>query len=792
MKRSNVSSAIIPLILFCISTFASFAQQSLQTFPLSSVRLLDGPFKEAQQTDMHYILSLDPDRLLVPFLREAGLPTKAASYGNWENTGLDGHIGGHYLTALSLMYASTGEEAVKQKLYYMIDQLEQCQQANGDGYIGGIPGGKAMWAAVAAGNIDAGSFSLNQKWVPLYNIHKLYAGLYDAWTIAGNQKAKTLLLQLCDWCVKLVSNLSDTQVQQMLRSEHGGMNEVFADVAAATGDQRYLTLARRFSDRRILDPLLQQKDALTGLHANTQIPKVIGYKRVAEVAQDTAWANAADFFWNTVVRHRTVSIGGNSVREHFHPANDFSSMLETREGPETCNSYNMLKLTKHLFLTRPSNTYMDYYERTLYNHILSSQSPTGGFVYFTPMRPQHYRVYSQPQEGFWCCVGSGMENHGKYGELIYAHTNNDLYVNLFMHSSLEWKEKGLKLIQETTFPFEDKSQLRLSLAKPARFTIYVRYPSWVTPGTMSVYVNKKRVAVRPDGGSYIAINRLWKSNDIISIHPPQHTEVEQLPDSSQWVSFVHGPIVLAAATDTAGLDGLYADGSRMGHVAGGPLVPQDEAPLIVGEENKIASALKYHNTVHPDLSFTAPGLFYQPKYKDLVLQPFYTIHNKRYVIYFPYTRPENLDQVKKAMQEKEQGRLALETITADVVYAGEQQPESDHGFKGEQTEAGYFRERHFRNAKGWFSYDLRNAGGQGRKLRVTYYGRERNRNFDIYVNDVLLSTVKMEGAGPDAFADVDYALPESLLSNPPATIRVKFVAQPGSATANIFEVRLLK
>jgi DUF1680 family protein len=788
-----MKNIIVSIVLLLSISLAGFSQSSgLVAFPLSSIRLLDGPFKEAQQTDKHYMLALDPDRLLAPYLREAGLPAKAASYGNWENSGLDGHIGGHYLTALSLMYASTGEEQVKQRLDYMIDQLEQCQQANGDGYIGGIPGGKAMWAAVAAGKIDAGAFSLNGKWVPLYNIHKLYAGFYDAWTIAGNQKAKTLLLKLCDWCVKLTANLSDEQVQQMLRSEHGGLNEVFADVAAATGDQRYLTLARRFSDRRILDPLLLQQDKLTGMHANTQIPKVIGYKRIAEVAQDTAWAKAADFFWNTVVKYRTVSIGGNSVREHFHPANDFSSMVESREGPETCNSYNMLKLTRHLFLSAPSNTYMDYYERTLYNHILSSQSPTGGFVYFTPMRPQHYRVYSQPQEGFWCCVGSGLENHGKYGELIYAHDANNVYVNLFIPSVLTWKEKGLQLTQRTRFPFEKRSAITVSLPKPAHFALQLRRPSWVSKGQMKVWINGKRWPLATGTSSYVAINRTWKQGDVISFELPMHTTAEVLPDHSQWVSFVHGPIVLAAATDTTGLDGLLADGSRMGHVAGGPLVPQEDAPLIVGEGNKMAGALLPYTKNLTTLSFTAPALFYQAKYKKLVLQPFFRVHNSRYVIYFPYTSPENLGQVKKTMQEKEQTRLALEAITTDVVYAGEQQPESDHAFKGEQTETGYFRERHFRNAKGWFSYDLRNAGGQGRKLRVTYYGRERNRNFDIYVNDVLLSTVKMEGAGPDAFADVDYALPESLLSNPPATIRVKFAAQPGSATANIFEVRLLK
>ncbi len=789
-----IRKKLAPLVIFFLAGIGVTHAQApaLQTFPLSSVRLLDGPFKAAQQTDLRYIMELNPDRLLAPFLREAGLPVKAASYGNWENTGLDGHIGGHYLTALSLMYASTGEERVKQRLDYMIDQLEQCQQANGDGYIGGIPGGKAMWATIAAGKIDAGGFSLNGKWVPLYNIHKLYAGLYDAWIIGGNQQAKTLLVKLCDWCVKLVSDLSDEQVQQMLRSEHGGMNEVLADVAAATGDERYLTLARRFSDRRILDPLLQQKDVLTGMHANTQIPKVIGYKRIAEVGHDTAWANAADFFWNTVVKHRTVSIGGNSVREHFHPANDFSSMVESREGPETCNSYNMLKLTKHLFLSKPSNTYMDYYERTLFNHILSSQNPAGGFVYFTPMRPNHYRVYSQPQEGFWCCVGSGMENHGKYGELIYAHDSNDLYVNLFIHSTLEWKEKGLKLTQDTRFPSNSISSLQLSLAKPAQFTIYVRYPSWVTPGHMSVKINDRPIEVKHDGSSYIAINRQWKSGDVITVYPSMHTEVERLPDSSAWVSFVHGPIVLAAATDTSGLDGLFADGSRMGHVAAGRLVSQDDAPLVVGKEDKLASKVQYRLSNKLDLVFPASGLFYQPQYKNLYLRPFYTIHNKRYVIYFPYASPDKLEQVKKVMQEKEQARLALDAITADVVYGGEQQPESDHNFKADRAEAGLFRERNFRNARGWFSYDLRNAGGQAKKLRVTYYGRERNRNFDIYVNNVLLTTVKMDGAGEDKFVDVEYNLPGSLLNGASSPITVKFMAKEGSATANVFEVRLLK
>jgi DUF1680 family protein len=351
--------------LILLSNSTIFGQSAkLEPFPLSSVSLLESPFKAAQQTDLKYILSLDPDRLLAPYFKEAGLETKAINYPNWENTGLDGHIGGHYLSALAEMYAATANQKIKEKLDYVLAGLEKCQQKNGNGYIGGVPDGKAMWEAIAKGKIDANSFSLNKKWVPWYNIHKIYAGLVDAYNLTGNEKAKKMLIQFSDWCLNLTANLSDDQIQEMLRSEHGGMNEVFADVAAITGDKKYLVLAQKFSHKTILNPLLENKDALNGIHANTQIPKVIGFMRVAEVSGDKNWANAANFFWNTVVDNRSISIGGNSVREHFNPSVDFSSMLESREGPETCNSYNMLKLSKHLFLANPASKYMDYYERT--------------------------------------------------------------------------------------------------------------------------------------------------------------------------------------------------------------------------------------------------------------------------------------------------------------------------------------------------------------------------------------------------------------------------------------------
>lgn len=776
------------ILLFTLHGNCVAQQNSLETFPLRDVRLLNSPFKQAQETDKKYILSMDVDRLLAPFLREAGIETKAISYPNWENSGLDGHIGGHYLSALANMYAATGDEEILRRLNYMIELLEKCQQKDADGYVGGIPGGKKMWQDVAAGKINAGGFSLNDKWVPLYNIHKLYAGLIDAYTIAGNQKAKTILVKLADWFYTITAKLSDDQLQTILRSEHGGMNEAFADVAAITGDKKFLELAKRLSHKVILNPLLQQKDALNGLHANTQIPKVIGFIRIASLCGDSSWANAANFFWNTVTQHRTISIGGNSVREHFHPANDFSSMIDTKEGPETCNSYNMLKLSKQLFLAHPLAVYMDYYERTMYNHILSSQHPDGGFVYFTPIRPQHYRVYSQPQMGMWCCVGTGMENHGKYGELIYAHNEKDLHVNFFIPSVLNWKEKGLQVQQQTAFPESEVTELKITISKPQQFAILFRYPSWVKDGVLKAYVNKKEVAVKRNAESYATVARVWKTGDVLSIKLPMEIKAEFLPDSTSWVSFVRGPIVLAAATDTTGLKGLKADDSRMGHIANGPLYPIEEAPMIVTADKNTITSLQ--PVKGKPFTYTAASLVYPAKYKDLQLVPFYTIHDSRYMLYWRYATPAQLETIKEEIRKREEVRLALEKITVDQVAPGEQQPESDHAFKGEQTEAGVHKDRHWRTAKKWFSYELKNADALARTLRLTYYGQDRNRLFDIYINNVFIQTVELNGSKGDQFFDVDYAVPAEITKE--KLLTVKFVAKENSIAGGVYYVRLLE
>ncbi len=281
--------------------------------------------------------------------------------------------------------------------------------------------------------------------MPWYNLDKTFAGLRDAWLLGHSEKAKDILIKFADWCYNEVSGLSDEQMQQMLNQEHGGMNEDLADISVITGDKKYLELAKRFSHHQLLDPMSEHRDTLDNKHANTQVPKAVGFQRIAQLSGDEKYAEAAQFFWETVVTNRTLVLAETADSEQFPAAQACNDFIEERQGPESCNTYNMLKLTKRLFESDQKAAYADFYERALYNHILSTQHPEhGGYVYFTPVRPQHYRVYSQPNEAMWCCVGTGMENHGKYGEFIYSHDDDSLFVNLFIASELNWKEKGVR------------------------------------------------------------------------------------------------------------------------------------------------------------------------------------------------------------------------------------------------------------------------------------------------------------------------------------------------------------
>ncbi|MBX2971178.1 MAG: glycoside hydrolase family 127 protein [Cyclobacteriaceae bacterium] len=633
--KQVIFSGLIFVLIAC-SSQRKKSDESIELFSLDKVKLLDSPFREAQLTDLNYILELDADKLLAPFLMDAGLEPVKPGYGNWEGTGLNGHIGGHYLSALAMMYSATGNDSIKKRLDYTIDWLEKCQQANGNGYVGGVPNGKIIWDEISKGEIKAELFSLNGRWVPLYNIHKIFAGLRDAWVFTNNEKALTIWKNLSDWWIDLTENLSDEQFQAMLKSEHGGMNEVFADLFSIKGDSTYLAMAKKMSHRLILNPLINQHDSLTGLHANTQIPKVVGFLKVGLLSGDSSWTKASEFFWKTVVQNRSMAFGGNSVHEHFNPVDDFSSMLESEQGPETCNTYNMLRLTKGLWEISGFSSYLDFYERALYNHILSSQHPRGGFVYFTPLRPMHYRVYSQPHQGMWCCVGSGMENHAKYGELIYAHRGDGVLINLFIASELDWSENGIHIKQTTRFPFEEESTLLLKLNKPKKFSVSIRIPEWIVGDKLLIKINDQESMEIPSENGYAVINRTWQNGDQVVVQLPMKITSEQLPDKSHWVSFLYGPMVMAAKTDTTELTGLFADDSRMGHVAKGTKYPLENLPTLVGSIDSLMAKLIVEKG---DESIVVPlnNTGFPESFQSLKLVPFYQIHEARYIMYWPYS-----------------------------------------------------------------------------------------------------------------------------------------------------------
>lgn len=783
LKQTIWATSIALLQAALPATVAAQLTTQVEPFSIHQVRLTDSPFRHAERMDASYILGLNADRLLAPYLKEAGLAPKAPNYTNWENTGLDGHIAGHYLSALSYMYAATGDARMLERLEYALAELKRCQDRVGNGYLCGAPGGTRIFKEIKEGKIGASGFGLNSGWVPLYNIHKIYAGLRDAYLQAGQEQAKEMLVKLTDWMVELVANLSDEQLQQMLRSEHGGLNETFADVAALTGDKRYLKLAHQFSHQEVLQPLLRKEDALTGMHANTQIPKIIGFKRVADIEGNQAWDEASRFFWETVVKHRSITIGGNSVREHFHPADDFCSMLESEQGPETCNTYNMLRLTKMLYETSADVAYMDYYEQALYNHILSTLNPVqGGFVYFTPMRPGHYRVYSQPQTSFWCCVGSGLENHARYGEMIYGKRETHLFVNLFIPSTVEWKEQGLSIEQQNRFPEEAATELLIVDAKKRTTSyLHLRCPGWAKQEELRLSVNGVSTPVTVKEG-YVVVKGSWKKGDRIRLEMPMHLRAETTPDGASQYSFLYGPIVLAASLGTQDQIGMYADDSRGGHIANGPQLALHQLPILVGEKEGVLNHLEAVAT--KPLTFVLKSVS-PSRFEGLELVPFYQLHECRYMVYFPLVTKAALELQQAEWAAAEEVRVALDAITADKVVCGEQQPESDHFIEMSHCHTGSDNGVHWRETADFFSYQLRKNNRMVTHIQVDYLA-DKNRNAAVCVNGELIGVLQSTEWGR---VSVQLELPNQLRS----ADKIELTIQKGESnvTNRIVEVRLL-
>jgi len=783
-------------VAFCTVLLLSSirAQDKLypNTFPLGDVTLLDGPFKSARDLNIQTLLKYDVDRLLAPYRKEAGLTAKASGFPNWN--GLDGHVGGHYLSAMAINYAATGNTECKQRMDYMISELNACQDANatnnsawGNGYVGGVPNSSAIWSTFKTGNFAA----FSAAWVPWYNLHKMYAGLRDAWLYGANEDAKTIYLKFCDWGINITSALTDAQMESVLGIEHGGMNEIFADAYQMTGDAKYLAAAKRFSHKELLNAMAAGNDNLDNKHANTQVPKAVGFQRIAELSTDSRYASAGSFFWETVTSRRSLASGGNSRAEHFPSASACIDYATVVEGPESCNSNNILKLTEHLFRVNPLAKYADFYERVLYNHILSTQHPVhGGYVYFTPARPRHYRVYSAPNQAMWCCVGTGMENHGKYGEFVYAHQNDSLFLNLFIASELNWRAKGIRIKQVTNFPYEEQTKLTVTDGA-SQFTLMIRYPSWVAAGALKVIVNSDTLTYTAQPSSYITVDRSWTTGDVVEIILPMHNTIEQLINVPTYVAFMHGPILLGAKTGTENLTGLIADDSRWGHIASGPMLPLDQAPIIV-EDDRSKIADKLVPVEGKPLTFTAPQLNVVNPLSDLKFEPFYKIHDSRYMMYWMALTSSQYEAVLDSIANE---KVTLAKRTIDSVAIGNHQSEADHAMQTSNSYSGTHMGELWRDARngGYFSYDLKTNGATSLSLMVRYWGDEYgNRTFTILIDDVRLVTENISGKwNISDFKNVEYGIPNSRIAGKD-TIRVKFQAPSNGYAGGVFYIRLLR
>lgn len=640
-----IAALLSVAFLSCTKRISPQTQLYPQFFNLQEVTLLDGPMRDAMLLNDSVLLEYDVNRLLTPFCRQAGIEGWEEKHPNFDNWGsgsfrLDGHLGGHYLSALALAYASADNENTKnemlQRLEYMVNVLDECQKkfdSNTEGlygYIGGLPD-NSVWTRMYDG--DLSGFNENRGNVPLYVQHKVFAGLRDAYVYAGNEKAFECLKKLCDWGINLVSHFNDNEMQSILDTEHGGLNEIYADMFKLSGEAKYMDAAIKYSHKKMLEGMREPSETfLDGRHANTQVPKYIGFARIGQNGKEEYLASARNF-WDDVTAHRTTCIGGNSVDEHFLSKEHSENYITHANGPESCNTNNMLKLTERLFEEDHNARYAEFYEDALFNHILSTQNPkTGGYVYFTSLRPRHFRVYSKINQAMWCCVGTGMENHSKYGEFIYTRSvsgSDTVFVNLFINSELN--NNKFNLSQSTHFPDEQSSTI--TVRKGGRSALCIRHPEWTAKDGFTLYLNGKEITPDSTDKGYATISRKWKKGDIVKVALPMEISQEPCPNLPSYVSIKYGPILLGVKTAALQGDNYFAGEGRMDHCPDrGTLSDLNSAPAF-DEAGDLSSQI--YCTDKDKLQFKVKPEVCKNGLDTLTLQPFYTIHESRYSVYFP-------------------------------------------------------------------------------------------------------------------------------------------------------------
>jgi DUF1680 family protein len=758
-------------------------------FPLTEVRLLPSPFKTAMDLDVAYIMSLEPDRLLSRFRKFAGLEPKAPEYAGWESQTISGHTLGHYLTAAAKLYEATSDEKVRDRIAYIVDELAACQAKWGNGFVGGFPRSREVFAEIKAGDIRSAGFDLNGLWVPWYVQHKLYIGLVDAYYATAIAKIKPILVGSTDWAWNVVGGLTDVQFQKMLDCEHGGINEAFAEIYALTGYPPALRLAERFYHKRILDPLSQEKDILTGVHGNTNFPKLIGLVRLYQLTGKAAYAKAASFFWDRVTGDRTYATGGNTDEEYFFPSDQFARHLTTHT-TESCNTYNMLKLTRQLFALDAKASRFDYYERALLNHILGMQDPEKGlFTYFTPLRAGGFKVYCTPFDSFWCCTGSNLENHVKYGDSIYFHDASGLYVNLFIPSVLDFKARKMRVILQTRYPEDGLVRLEVFADNPVRTAIRIRRPGWATDAVM-VEVNGKPVASTAAAGEYLVLDRVWKNGDEIRLTLPMKLRTEPLPGAPAIVAYFHGPVLLAGLLGKEGIETLSPwTKTRVDY----DQIPIPPAPVIVGADDDIGTYIR--EGAEQGTFVLEGGVLRTPgrvTTSSITLVPFYKAHFERYAVYWNKYSDDEWRTIKRDYEAAQVKLRVLEARTVDAVRLGEMQPEREHGLESDKSRAGVIEDVRWREAGdgGWFTFNLK-PDPAAAVLLCSYWGSDKGREFEILVDGVKLAAVKVEGDAPGKWFEAVYPVPTDMVKGK-SVIKIKIQPIAGKRTAKIATVRLMR
>ena len=750
-------------------------------FGLGQVTLLEGPFKKAMEINRAYLLKLDADRFLWPFHERAGMAVKGERYGGWERKDVVGHTSGHYLTACALTYASTGDKELKRRVDYMVAEIAKVQAKHGNGYAGSVR--TEVWTPTFAGDIKVHKWGLGGGYVPWYVLHKTYAGLIDAYTFTGNKQALEVACKFADWAQKGTDKLTDEQFQKMLIAEYGGMNDVMACLYAATKNTEYLALARRFDHKQIFDPLAAERDELRGKHVNTQLPKIVGAARMYELTGEKRYGTIARFFWDRAVTTRSFAPGGVDFHEHFRAAGEEAKFLNW-DSCETCVTYNMLKLTRHVFGWRPDAKTMDYYERALYNHILGSQDPaSGGVTYFYSLKPGHFKVYSSPFDAMWCCVGTGIENHAKYGEMIYSHNDDTLWVNLFIPSRLDWKDKGVTVRQETTFPRGDTTTITVSAKKPQEFAVKIRVPYWATKGA-EVRINGRAAKVAAKPQSYLTLSRTWKDGDKIEVRLPMGLHLYHARDDKGLGVVMYGPLVLAGELGRKDMPKNLLVGNNKQY-SGDP-VPT--VPVLVTDLPDVALWVK--RTDDKALKFRTQNA---GKPADVSLIPLHEMHHQRYTVYWKLLTPTEWVEAKASREAEQRLGKELEARTVDLVTP-DAKLERAHNQQGKTSYSGAASGRRWRDARGggWFSYDMKVPGDKPVSLIVTYWGGDgRGRDFDILVDGRKVGTEKLNASKPGKFMDVIYSLPAELTKGK-KKVTVKFQAHPGRMAGGVFGCRTVR